>query len=134
VCTCNEGYSFNSSTNICEPICSETCVMGTCIAPESCSCFMYYGLLENSKYICEPICEKACLNGRCTAPGVCTCQTRQSSTFANLTAKLLANRSACAPRQESAPALRDIAWLTSKPRKSLVLNLQDYIRCSQSET
>lgn len=58
---------------MCKPICSEACVMGICMAPESCSCFNGYGLFENSKYICEPVCEKACFNGNCTAPGVCTC-------------------------------------------------------------
>lgn len=48
--------------------------MGICVAPESCSCFEGYGLLENSKHICEPVCEKACINGKCTAPGLCTCK------------------------------------------------------------
>nr|XP_012228105.1 PREDICTED: fibrillin-1-like [Linepithema humile] len=71
-CTCNNGY-FLTSTNECEPICSEACVNGICVAPEICSCFEGYAFLGNSKYICEPVCEKVCINGKCTKPGVCTC-------------------------------------------------------------
>ncbi|XP_025158267.1 multiple epidermal growth factor-like domains protein 10 [Harpegnathos saltator] len=72
VCTCQNGYSLQKS-DVCEPICSQGCVMGACVAPEKCKCFEGYGLLDDSSYICKPICSKTCYNGRCIAPDTCIC-------------------------------------------------------------
>ncbi|XP_029160414.1 fibrillin-2-like [Nylanderia fulva] len=66
VCICKMGYAPKLIS--CEPR-----KMGTCNAPEGCSCNDDYELRNgSSKYVCEPICEN-CNNGTCNAPGVCVC-------------------------------------------------------------
>lgn len=40
---CCKGYTLNSSENECLPVCSNECLHGKCIAPDTCQCETGYG-------------------------------------------------------------------------------------------
>lgn len=43
-CDCGQGYKYSEYKSQCEPVCSQGCVRGVCIAPNVCSCdFGYVG-------------------------------------------------------------------------------------------
>ena len=57
--------------NICEPVCTQGCISGKCVAPETCECLEDY---ENSgDGICVPVCNDDCSNGKCVLPNICLC-------------------------------------------------------------
>ncbi|EDW64331.1 uncharacterized protein Dvir_GJ23099 [Drosophila virilis] len=56
----------------CVPRCSNKCLNGQCIAPETCSCDAGYQL-DKSSGRCAPICSTGCPNGFCESPGKCSC-------------------------------------------------------------
>ncbi|XP_051632133.1 multiple epidermal growth factor-like domains protein 8 [Manacus candei] len=37
-CTCRHGYTPDSSTGECRPVCAQGCANGTCVAPDTCRC------------------------------------------------------------------------------------------------
>lgn len=40
---CCKGYAKSSSEDRCIPVCSENCLHGTCVAPDTCQCETGYG-------------------------------------------------------------------------------------------
>lgn len=46
-CRCDAGYNRSSDGQSCEPSCSQGCLMGTCVAPDTCSCLPQW---ENALY------------------------------------------------------------------------------------
>lgn len=40
---CCQGYTKNTVGDKCIPVCSEDCIHGTCIAPDTCQCETGYG-------------------------------------------------------------------------------------------
>lgn len=68
-CECNHGYVSLNET--CEPVCSEPCINGDCVAPETCNCLP--GFRRSQSNSCEPYCSTGCDNGDCVAPETCHC-------------------------------------------------------------
>ncbi|CAH0605443.1 unnamed protein product [Chrysodeixis includens] len=69
--SCCRGYT-RSIYNflICEPVCSQPCVNGLCVAPETCNCYPDH--VQNLEGECIATCPIGCQNGRC-AGGECVC-------------------------------------------------------------
>lgn len=67
---------------ICEPICSQDCGHGRCIAPEICQCDPGYAK-RWPMGTCDPHCPQKCVNSHCEGAGKCRCyegfQLRQNS-------------------------------------------------------
>lgn len=40
---CCKGYTENTAGDKCIPVCSESCLHGTCVAPDTCKCETGYG-------------------------------------------------------------------------------------------
>ncbi|KAJ0179021.1 hypothetical protein K1T71_005796 [Dendrolimus kikuchii] len=69
--SCCPGYIRNiHNYMICDPVCSEECVNGLCVAPETCSCFPEH--VKNEAGFCVATCPIGCQNGRCDG-GECMC-------------------------------------------------------------
>lgn len=80
LCECFEGFQKNeSSSNLCQPICSKGCKNGICFAPETCVCNA--GFLMSVDGQCEPFCSLGCTNGKCIDSEICECL--QGYAFAN---------------------------------------------------
>ncbi|XP_026746463.1 uncharacterized protein LOC113507720 [Trichoplusia ni] len=69
--SCCRGYT-RSVYNflICEPVCSQPCVNGLCVAPETCTCYPDH--VKNLEGECVATCPIGCQNGRCSG-GECIC-------------------------------------------------------------
>ena len=66
MCTCDDGYKLQSEgSHICEPICSEDCVNGTCTEPDVCECNHGYekDLEDGHSSKCKPTCSESCVSG-----------------------------------------------------------------------
>uniref|UniRef100_H3A6Q1 Multiple EGF like domains 8 n=1 Tax=Latimeria chalumnae TaxID=7897 RepID=H3A6Q1_LATCH len=51
-CTCKNGYTLDTATGLCKPVCDQGCVNGTCKEPNKCVChFGYVG--ENCSVECQ---------------------------------------------------------------------------------
>ncbi|XP_074837451.1 multiple epidermal growth factor-like domains protein 8 [Carettochelys insculpta] len=51
-CTCRSGYTLHNATGLCQPVCQQGCVNGTCVEPNRCRChFGYVG--ENCSVECH---------------------------------------------------------------------------------
>lgn len=65
-----------NSTIVCMPVCTQSCLHGQCIAPETCSCDDQYSLSADG-YTCEPVCVPNCGTGSfCSTdptPNHCAC-------------------------------------------------------------
>lgn len=76
LCVCSEDYKLAENGTTCLPICSfedgHDCLMGTCVAPQTCKCFDGYRFLDDRNCTCIPMCEPMCINGVCTEDG-CIC-------------------------------------------------------------
>ena len=51
-CECSVGYARDEATRACLPQCGQSCVHGSCVAPDMCEC--YFGHVG-------PSCEHSCL-------------------------------------------------------------------------
>ncbi|CAB3257701.1 unnamed protein product [Arctia plantaginis] len=87
---CISGY-IKSGNGTCEPKCSNGCINGFCISPETCQCNPGFHLepinIDGSKICkpdcdpgykhkggtCHPQCHHSCGNGTCILPNVCEC-------------------------------------------------------------
>jgi hypothetical protein len=65
-CTCDQGWR---GENCEQPICTETCVNGYCIANETCQCDEGW----SGKRCDIALCDSECVNGFCTSPNHCQC-------------------------------------------------------------
>uniref|UniRef100_A0A1A9WU35 EGF-like domain-containing protein n=1 Tax=Glossina brevipalpis TaxID=37001 RepID=A0A1A9WU35_9MUSC len=70
-CECFDNYRMNSSTSVCEPICSDHCENGQCLSPDMCVCNKGYLMGPDNK--CQPMCSQGCQQGRCIKPEKCEC-------------------------------------------------------------
>ncbi|XP_058060592.1 epidermal growth factor-like protein [Anopheles bellator] len=69
---CCAGYERNVyNFRKCEPICTEPCLNGLCVAPDTCEC--YPDFVRNSRGRCVPTCPIGCDHGECQ-PGTNVCQ------------------------------------------------------------
>lgn len=76
-CVCYESYKLSENSTSCLPICAfhdekHDCIMGTCVAPQTCECLDGYRFLDYRNCTCVPMCEPQCVNGVCTENG-CIC-------------------------------------------------------------
>lgn len=53
-----------------EPVCTEPCVHGRCVAEDTCECDSGW----EGATCAVPICEESCVHGTCTAPDTCACE------------------------------------------------------------
>ncbi|XP_033127716.1 fibrillin-1-like [Anneissia japonica] len=73
-CDCFTGFARNSSTGICQPVCTPPCVNGKCLAPDFCSCSANYTGADCSEFNeclnknggCEQVCENYPGGFRCS--------------------------------------------------------------------
>ena len=70
-CVCMDGYLKNTN-GICEPVCLEPCINGTCAAPNQCNYDPNFRILQ-AAVTSEPKCDPLCNQGKCIATNTCEC-------------------------------------------------------------
>lgn len=74
ILVCCNGWEYNNTKNICEPLCRAGCSQGLCVSPDVCQCTppLYLDSISNNSCI-KPNCHPSCVNSICVNTNNCSC-------------------------------------------------------------